>query len=36
MDNKLNETRISPDLLHGHTDTIILKLMLESDRYGYE
>ena len=36
MDKKLNETRISPDLLRGHTDTIILKLLIESDRYGYE
>ena len=31
MDNK-----ISSDLLRGHTDTIILRLLTESDKYGYE
>ena len=31
IDNKL-----SSDLLRGHTDTIILKLLLDADRYGYE
>jgi len=31
IDNKL-----SSDLLRGHTDTIILKLLLDDDRYGYE
>ncbi len=30
------ESRISSDLLRGHTDTIILKLLLEGDKYGYE
>ncbi len=30
------ENRISSDLLRGHTDTMILKLLLSSDRYGYE
>jgi len=27
---------ISSDLLRGHTDTIILKLLLGGDKYGYE
>lgn len=27
---------ISSDLLRGHTDTIILKLLLDGDKYGYE
>lgn len=31
MDNKLTS-----DLLRGHTDTIILKLLLSGDKYGYE
>lgn len=31
MDNK-----ITSDLLRGHADTMILKLLLERDRYGYE
>ena len=31
-----NANIISSDLLRGHTDTIILKLLLEGDRYGYE
>lgn len=31
MDNK-----ISSDLLRGHTGTMILKLLLGGDRYGYE
>lgn len=30
------ENRISPDLLRGHTDTMILKLLLGGDKYGYE
>jgi len=32
MENK----KISADLLRGHTDTIILGLLLENDKYGYE
>jgi len=36
MSMKPNEAKISPDLLRGHTDTMILKLLIESDRYGYE
>jgi PadR family transcriptional regulator PadR len=27
---------MSADLLRGHTDTIILKLLLSGDKYGYE
>ncbi len=27
---------MSSDLLRGHTDTIILKLLLSKDQYGYE
>jgi PadR family transcriptional regulator PadR len=31
IDNKLTS-----DLLRGHTDTIILKFLLDGDKYGYE
>ena len=27
---------LSSDLLRGHTDTIILKFLMEGDKYGYE
>src|SRR5689334_21100157 len=30
------ENKISSDLLRGRTDTIILKLLLGGDKYGYE
>ena len=30
------ENKISSDLLRGHTDTIILKLLISDDKYGYE
>ena len=30
------ENKISSDLLRGHTDTMILKLLISSDKYGYE
>lgn len=30
------DNKISSDLLRGHTDTIILKLLLSGDKYGYE
>src|SRR5690348_8270718 len=36
MDKSLTPNKISSDLLRGHTDTIILKLLLGSDKYGYE
>lgn len=32
----MNENKITSDLLRGHTDTMVLKLLSESDRYGYE
>lgn len=32
----MTENRISADLLRGHTDTMVLKLLAEADRYGYE
>ncbi len=32
MDNK----KLSSDLLRGHTDTIILGLLMDGDKYGYE
>jgi len=32
----MDKNKISPDLLRGHTDTIILKLLLSGDKYGYE
>lgn len=28
--------KISSDLLRGHTDTMILKLLMNGDKYGYE
>ncbi len=30
------DARISSDLLRGHTDTIILRLLIGGDKYGYE
>ncbi len=30
------DARISSDLLRGHTDTMILKLLIDGDKYGYE
>lgn len=32
----MKESKISSDLLRGNTDTMILKLLLDNDRYGYE
>lgn len=32
----MTENKISADLLRGHTDTIILNLLLDGDKYGYE
>ncbi len=32
----LLDNRISSDLLRGHTDTIILNLLMSGDKYGYE
>ena len=36
MDESTTPNKISSDLLRGHTDTIILKLLLSGDKYGYE
>jgi PadR family transcriptional regulator, regulatory protein PadR len=30
------DTKLSSDLLRGHTDTIILDLLKDGDKYGYE
>ena len=32
----MDNNKISSDLLRGHTDTIILKLLFSGDKYGYE
>src|SRR6267154_6332609 len=32
----MNHTKLTSDLLRGHTDTIILKLLTDGDKYGYE
>ncbi|MBI2331618.1 MAG: PadR family transcriptional regulator [Chloroflexi bacterium] len=32
----MTDNKISADLLRGHTDTIILKLLMGGDKYGYE
>lgn len=32
----MNENKITSDLLRGHTDTMILRLLADADRYGYE
>lgn len=32
----MNDNKLSSDLLRGHTDTIILKLLQSGDKYGYE
>ena len=32
----MTDNKISADLLRGHTDTIILKLLMDGDKYGYE
>jgi PadR family transcriptional regulator PadR len=32
----MTDKKLSSDLLRGHTDTIILKLLLDGDKYGYE
>jgi DNA-binding PadR family transcriptional regulator len=32
----MNNNMITSDLLRGHTDTMILRLLSEADRYGYE
>ena len=32
----MDENKMTSDLLRGHTDTMILRLLSEDDRYGYE
>jgi PadR family transcriptional regulator PadR len=32
----MSDNKLSSDLLRGHTDTIILGLLLDGDKYGYE
>jgi len=32
----MSKNKITSDLLRGHTDTMILRLLAETDRYGYE
>lgn len=32
----MGEQKITSDLLRGHTDTILLRLLSETDHYGYE
>lgn len=32
----MNKNELSADLLRGHTDTIILSLLIDGDKYGYE
>ena len=32
----MSENTLTSDLLRGHNDTMILRLLTESDRYGYE
>lgn len=32
----MTDNKISSDLLRGHTDTMILKLLMDGDKYGYE
>jgi PadR family transcriptional regulator, regulatory protein PadR len=36
METQMIENIISSDLLRGHTDTMILKLLISGDKYGYE
>lgn len=33
---EMNKKNLSADLLRGHTDTIILGFLMDSDKYGYE
>lgn len=32
----MTSTKLTSDLLRGHTDTIVLKLLASGDKYGYE
>lgn len=33
---RMTDKKITSDLLRGHTDTIILKFLVDGDKYGYE
>lgn len=35
-DVNMQDKKMTSDLLRGHTDTIILKLLADGDKYGYE
>ena len=35
-DVSMIDTKLTSDLLRGHTDTMILKLLSDGDKYGYE
>jgi len=35
-DVNMIDKKLSSDLLRGHTDTIILRMLLDGDKYGYE
>lgn len=35
-DIAMSQSRLSSDLLRGHTDTIVLGLLTSGDKYGYE
>ena len=30
------DANLSPDLLRGHTDAIVLKILMDADAYGFE
>lgn len=32
----MSESKITSDVLRGHTDTMVLRLLSQADRYGYE
>lgn len=32
----MTDKKLSSDLLRGHTDTIVLRFLLDGDKYGYE
>jgi PadR family transcriptional regulator PadR len=36
VEAQMVEYKISSDLLRGHTDTMVLKLLMGGDKYGYE
>ena len=36
METNVTENKLTSDLLRGNTDTMVLKLLLDGDKYGYE